>query len=280
MSANGRPRGEVARAEVVWSAAPKSEAAPIGRMNSKDRTRHRGNILTTMGSGDDRMDAEDESAEAGPSIPSLEVWSQQQKVHRVIVVAPAKEVKASYLESIFAHCELAIPPVLDDWLDCVDDWCDEYRADFDDAFLLEINLTTAVFVFDRTHERVVVAYGVATSPTRPRDHNRMRQFPDVNVGVVATMGTAAFASDRGHFLSHASGGDLDINLFPHRRELNRGWSEEGKRFRRMEKWVADNPGSFHYHRAEYTDRTWIPASLEYGVLRDNREWWIDSFRNR
>ena len=59
----------------------------------------------------------------------------------------------------------------------------------------------------------------------------MRRFPDVDVGVNAVLGAEAFAADKGHLLSHASGGELDINLFPHRRELNRGWSEEGKLFR-------------------------------------------------
>ena len=67
--------------------------------------------------------------------------------------------------------------------------------------------------------------------------------------------------------------------FPQRRELNRGWSDEGKRFRAMERYVAGHPGAFFYHRPLY-DETWIPDRLEYGVLVDDREWWVDSFTNK
>lgn len=85
---------------------------------------------------------------------------------------------------------------------------------------------------------------------------------------------------RSQLLGHASGGILDIDLFPHRRELNRGWSAEGKRFRRMERYVADHPGTFFYHRPLYDDQTWVPELLEYGILVDDTEWWVDTFRNK
>lgn len=79
--------------------------------------------------------------------------------------------------------------------------------------------------------------------------------------------------------AHASGGELDINLFPQRRDLNRGWSAEGKRFRRMEKWVAKRPGTFHVHRPLYADESWVPAWLEYAVWREGA-WWVERFDNR
>ena len=81
-------------------------------------------------------------------------------------------------------------------------------------------------------------------------------------------------------MGHASGGQLDINLFPHRRELNRGWSAEGKVFRALEKYVADNPGTFFYHRPIYDDDSWIPATLEYGVLKENKVWCVEAFANK
>src|ERR1019366_8678581 len=102
----------------------------------------------------------------------------------------------------------------------------------------------------------------------------------VSVGVNLVMGDQAFPVDRGHFLSHAAGGELDINLFPQRRELNRGWSPQGKVFRQMERSVANNPGTFHFHRALYDDDTWIPCRLEYGVLENDLEWWITRFINK
>jgi hypothetical protein len=202
------------------------------------------------------------------------------KLHRVIVVAPATDQAETYLATLFAEAGRAIPEALARWEDTIDDWCDRYREAFSDGSLLEINLTTAIYIFDRTHERVVVAYGLSTAPAQQRDTNRMRQFPDVNVGITNTMGDNAFAADRGHFLSHAAGGELDINLFPHRRELNQGRSPEGKEFRRMERYTATHPGTFHYHRAEYDDETWIPATLEYGVLRDGHQWWVGTFHNK
>lgn len=96
----------------------------------------------------------------------------------------------------------------------------------------------------------------------------------------AALGEGAFAVDKGHFLGHASGGVLDINLFPHRRDLNRGWSPEGKRFRRMERFVAEHPGTFFFHRPCYDDGLWIPLALEYGVLLEGTRWWIERFRNK
>jgi hypothetical protein len=80
------------------------------------------------------------------------------------------------------------------------------------------------------------------------------------------LGPDAKPSDRGHFLGHASGGDLDINLFPHARALNRGWPSEGKEFRRLERLAAEQEGAFFFHRPLYRDASWIPSALEYGVL--------------
>jgi hypothetical protein len=76
----------------------------------------------------------------------------------------------------------------------------------------------------------------------------MRGFPDVSLSVRSALGERAFLADRGHFLGHASGGQLDVNLFPRSRTLNRGWSEQGKIYRRMERFVAANLGTFFYHR--------------------------------
>ena len=173
-----------------------------------------------------------------------------------------------------------MPRVLKTFETDVDMWCDEYVGEHPTASLLEINLVTAVYWFDRTDERVVIAYGISTKPEKPRDLSRMRRFPDVSIGVNRVMGELVFPVDRGHLISHAAGGDLDINLFPQRRELNRGWSEEGKLYRKMERLAAHHPGTFHFHRARYDDDTWIPSTLQYGVLREDETWWIEDFQNK
>lgn len=35
-----------------------------------------------------------------------------------------------------------------------------------------------------------------------------------------------------------------MNLFLQRRDLNRGWSQQGKQYRAMEQYLADHPGTF------------------------------------
>jgi hypothetical protein len=199
---------------------------------------------------------------------------------RVIVVHPTATTPTSYVDQIFAAAAQPVPAALADWEPRVNAWCQEYRAGSPEAKLIETPIDTAVYLFDLVAERVVLAYAVSTRQLQKRDAGRMRGFPDVNVGVRAVLGEHAFLADRGHFLGHASGGVLDINLFPQRRELNRGWSAEGRRFRQMERYIADHPGTFFFHRPIYDDPTWIPARLEYGLLVDHDEWWTDEFRNK
>jgi len=199
---------------------------------------------------------------------------------RIIVVVPRGG--GSYLDRLYAAVGLDVPTALADWDERVQAWLDDYDRNFTENRLLEVFLDSAVYWFDQdeSHERVVVAYGISTAPAGPRDASRIRGFPDVNVGVRNAMGDQRFVADRGHFLSHASGGELDINLFPQRTELNRGWSDEGKVFRRMEKEAAQTPGTFHFHRAMYNDETWIPDRLQYGVLQNDQRWWVEEFANK
>lgn len=184
------------------------------------------------------------------------------------------------LAALFGQAGRTVPDALSDWDDRVAAWLDEYCADTADAEPLEIAIESAVFLFDYLTERVILAYAVSTPQLTVRDASRMRGFPDVNRGVRDALGEGAFLADRGHFLGHTSGGRMDINLFPHRRELNRGWSAEGRLFRKMERHVAEHPGTFFYHRPVYDDDTWIPAILEYGVLVDSVDWWVGPFANK
>jgi hypothetical protein len=123
------------------------------------------------------------------------------------------------------------------------------------------------------HDRVVAVFGVSRAAHGKRDSSRMQGFLGGGLGEVrgSTM-------DKGHFASHAQGGGLDINLFPQRTGVNRGWSDEGRVYRAMERYCADNVGTFFFARPIYLDPTWIPHALEYGVLRDGALW-VERFPN-
>lgn len=184
------------------------------------------------------------------------------------------------IERLFDHAHKTLSNAVNGWEDLVSSWDEDYYVRFPDAQLTETHLDFAVFEFDHTFERVTLAYALSIEQLMRRDVSRMRGFPNVNQGVRGALGDKAFTADKGHFLGHASGGILDINLFPQRRELNRGWSVEGKRFRSMERFVADHSGTFFYHRPQYDDESWIPCRLEYGVLVDDVRWWVDAFQNK
>jgi hypothetical protein len=184
------------------------------------------------------------------------------------------------LLSLYRKAEREVPAALTDWPDRLLDWYDAYEAYSPEAMILEIDLGLAVFAFDQVAERVVLAYAISTPALHPRDKSRMRGFPSAGPTAKAVLGDREIPADRGHFLGHASGGPLDINLFPQSRSLNQGKSVEGQLFRSMEKFVAKHPGTFFFHRARYQDATWFPTHLEYGVLKDDREWWVERFDNR
>jgi hypothetical protein len=78
---------------------------------------------------------------------------------------------------------------------------------------------------------------------------------------------------------HQIGGDLGQNIFPQDRELNRRWSEQGQRYRALEREAAATPGTFFFCRLVYTDETDFPGWVELGVLRADGLH-VDRFRNR
>lgn len=86
--------------------------------------------------------------------------------------------------------------------------------------------------------------------------------------------------DKGHFIAHGFGGPVDVNLFPQRRDINRGWSEKGKVYRKMEKYVADNPGTLVFSRPIFQDLTECPYFLEYGFFDQDLKLHVETFPNR
>ncbi len=184
------------------------------------------------------------------------------------------------LQKIYDFVDLSAPAALIAWEENSADWIAGYYRQTSEAQVYEVILPPAVFLFDCIGDRVVFAYAVSTVPLTKRDESRIRGFPNVNLSVSLALGEQAFSADKGHFLGHASGGQLDIDLFPQQRELNRGWSDEGKLYRKMETHVAQNVGTFFYHRPIYDYTSWIPAQLEYGILLEDQSWWINTFANK
>lgn len=128
---------------------------------------------------------------------------------------------------------------------------------------------------DDVDDRLVAAYGLSAPNNHTRDKSRMKGFLG---GGIDIPGKGKF--DKGHVLAHGMGGGLDVNLFPQCPELNRGISEAGKVYRRMEKFAADHPGAFVFSRLIYSDNSWVPSSLEYGVLMPHGELWVEWFENK
>ncbi|HLA33407.1 MAG TPA: hypothetical protein VJ001_00920 [Rhodocyclaceae bacterium] len=166
--------------------------------------------------------------------------------------------------------------------------CDKWINDYLDSAshspcICEIPIKKTTFIFDQTsasteentvEDRLVAAYGFSVKHKKKRDASRIRGFIG---GRIDIPNKGKF--DKGHALSHAMGGGLDINLFPQKPALNRGHSKEGRTYRRMEKYAADHPGTFVFSRLFYTDNSWVPSALEYGVLMPDGTLWVEWFEN-
>lgn len=85
--------------------------------------------------------------------------------------------------------------------------------------------------------------------------------------------------DKGHFIAHAIGGSLNMNVFSQRHTLNRGLSEQGQLYRSMERYCYEHPQTFCFARPIYEDESSVPQWLEFGVLRDDGCLWVEVFDN-
>ena len=126
--------------------------------------------------------------------------------------------------------------------------------------------------------RTIAVYGLSKPSTRSRatDDQRLR-------GMEPTAPELGAGRDKGHFIAHSFGGAIiaaETNAFSQRRDLNRGWSVEGKKFRTMEQFAAANPGTLFFHRPIYTGETDIPDYLEVGIIRPDFTIWTEPFDNR
>lgn len=156
---------------------------------------------------------------------------------------------------------------------------DRYQLQWLSCSLVEFEQSGATYLFDLAgavgaaqEDRTVAAWVVTPSVINKRDLSYQRGFPlppDPD-------GTPV---DRGHLIPHLSGGAFGPNIFRQHRALNRGWSEQGRRFRALEREAAATPGTFYYGHLLYEDDTAYPSEIESGLLRDTG-FHVERFRNR
>ena len=104
------------------------------------------------------------------------------------------------------------------------------------------------------------AWTITAAAVGTRDKTYQRGFP-------LAPRTDGSPVDRGHVVPHLSGGEFGPNIFRQDRALNRGWSEQGKRYRALEREAAATHGCFFFAHLIYTDDTAEPSQIETGVLR-------------
>ncbi|MEC3978716.1 hypothetical protein [Amycolatopsis sp. H20-H5] len=156
---------------------------------------------------------------------------------------------------------------------------ERYEREWSNCSLVLFEQAGATYLFDLAsavgaaqEDRTVAAWAITPSAVGSRDASYQRGFPlppDPD-------GTPV---DRGHLIPHLSGGEFGPNIFRQHRALNRGWSEQGKRFRALEREAAAVPGTFYFGHLLYEDDTAYPAEIESGLLRGT-ELHIERFRNR
>lgn len=171
------------------------------------------------------------------------------------------------------------------------DWINAYHTMSEHGIITLQNFYDYTFIIDDGNQlrnkesddkeilegRVVGAFGISNTNINQGNRRMMRKW----IGKTSTVfGPYGDNYDKGHFIAHGFGGPIDVNLFPQRRDINRGWKPEGKPYRDMEKFVADNPGTFVFSRPIYNDLSFCPYKLEYGYCDANLKFMVKQFPNR
>lgn len=144
-----------------------------------------------------------------------------------------------------------------------------YREAFGDAELLELDFGETVFLFDNfaaadgREQRTVAGWRVVPKHASARDRSRQAGFP-LHASLIAA------GYERGHLIARASGGPLDINLYPQAWQVNQGRSEDGKEFRRLEMLAARNPGCLQFSRLIWSGDGSVPAAHHMLVAIDGQ----------
>jgi hypothetical protein len=156
---------------------------------------------------------------------------------------------------------------------------DRYEGEHPICALHTFGQSGATYLFDLAsaagapqEDRTVAAWALTPVVVASRDSSYQRGFP-------LSPTPDGTPVDRGHLIPHLSGGEYGPNLFRQDRALNRGWSEAGKRYRRLEREAAATPGTFYFGHLLYDDDTAHPCEIETGLLRDG-ELYVERFDNR
>jgi len=132
-------------------------------------------------------------------------------------------------------------------------------------------------------DRIVVVHGFSRAIHQRRQDSLMRKQPLGPVEFIRSHSNPEPVSqnkyDKGHFIGHALGGLLHINLFPQSKRINRGWSELGKLYRKMERYCEKNPDTYCFSRPIYVGYSGHPRFIEFGVLKSDGELWVNQFPN-
>ena len=134
--------------------------------------------------------------------------------------------------------------------------------------------TTGEVPYNQTiQDRVVAVLGTSARAEEGRDAGRIRGWAEPTEEFVGS------ERDKGHFMAHSFGGGLDVNVFSQERQLNRGWSSQGKIYRQMETYCYQQPGTFCFSRPIYADGSNVPRWLEFGLLKADQDLWVEVFDN-
>lgn len=158
------------------------------------------------------------------------------------------------------------------------DWiADDYRSNVPSSLLVEFSHGPAVYLFDTSNgpqaERTVLAVAHPEPPASARDVTYQRGFP-------LRDRLAGRSVDRGHFVPYTAGGLFGPNLFVQDRALNRGWSQDGREYRKLERAAVDGaPKSLFLVHPSYADDSDIPEFIDLGVVV-GADFTMRRFRNR
>jgi hypothetical protein len=137
----------------------------------------------------------------------------------------------------------------------------------------QLELTGEVSYDQTIADRVVAVVGTSARAEEVRDTRRIRDWAWPTDELVGT------ERDRGHFMAHCIGGGLDVNVFSQERQLNRGWSAQGRIYRQMENNCYEQSGTLCFSRPIYADGSSVPRWLEFGLLKADQTLWVEVFDN-
>lgn len=144
---------------------------------------------------------------------------------------------------------------------------DRYEIEHEPCALYQFDQSGASYLFDLAsstglpqEDRTIASWALTPPVVDQRDITYQRRFP-----LYSSAGDPSV--DRGHLIPHLSGGKFGPNIFRQDRALNRGWSEQGKRYRALEREAAATPGTLYFGHLIYTDDTAYPSEIEIGILR-------------